>query len=439
MKDTRPLRLTRRQALFSSLIGLGPAPAQVGAQGSAALDQVSWSVSGVPADEPMQQLHAGGPSGLLGTGASGSLWALSLKGQPPRRMAEGIDPATPIATGHGRIAARMSDGELWVWAEPSGNGRTLTLPQPRAASVSVHAGLLVLPQAVIAVVAASARPADAQGHRLARFEPDRHGHWREVARSKDAVLPDARPVLVDLDRRGDGGHIAVLAGPDSRRYAHAVLGDAIEATRVLWLERHELDVLRELNLPAPHVFEDIALRPVVLPDEQHGRGLLTVRSGPDGGQLALVTADAARSQGLRLAALGDPVGGHHRWLAPTTDGRQLAAVHTPHIGGVLHVYQPKGNRLSRQRLHGDVSTHRIGAREVDLAAWVQGLLILPGQDGRRLRLLNPAADWTEVNVVTLPGRVVLTAALPDTGGLAVLLEGGQVMLVGPAARTAQRA
>ena len=38
-------------------------------------------------------------------------------------------------------------------------------------------------------------------------------------------------------------------------------------------------------------------------------GLLTVRSGPDGGQLALVTADPAQPQGLRVAALGDTVGG----------------------------------------------------------------------------------------------------------------------------------
>ncbi|WP_234413830.1 hypothetical protein [Ideonella sp. A 288] len=170
---------------------------------------------------------------------------------------------------------------------------------------------------------------------------------------------------------------------------------------MLWLERHGLDALRELNLPAPHVFEDIAPRPVVLPGAQPGRGLLTVRSGPDGGQ--------------------------------------LAAVHTPHIGGVLHVYRPEGERLTRQRLYADVSTHRIGMREVDLAAWVQGLLILPSQDGRRLRLMNPAADWTELKAVALPGRAILTAAVPDAAALAVLLDGGQVVLVGASARTAPRA
>lgn len=425
----RPCRLTRRLALFAGLVGLGTANGRLGAQTSAAPGPVAWAVRAVPADEPMRQLHAGGPSGLLGTGASGVLWALSLQGQAPRRIADGLDPATPVASGHGRIAARMSDGGLWVW-EGAAGGRAQAA---RSASVSMHAGLLILPLAVLAVVAARAGPPDPSGHRLARFEPDASGRWREVARSKDAVLPDARPVQVDLDGRGDGGHIAVLGGPDGSRYDHGVLGDAIEATRLLWLERHGLDVLRELNLPPPQVFEDIAPRPVVLPGTQAGRGLLTVRSGPDGGQLALVTSDPARPQALRLAALGDTVGGFHRWLAPTTDGRHLAAVHTPHIGGLLHVYQAAGERLTRRRLADEISTHRIGTREIDLAAWLQGLLVLPSQDGRRLRLFKPAEDWAELKSVALPGRAILTAALPDAAALAVLLDNGQPVLVGTAA------
>jgi hypothetical protein len=176
----------------------------------------------------------------------------------------------------------------------------------------------------------------------------------------------------------------------------------------------------------------------MIPGTPAGLGLLTVRSGPDGGQLALVTADPARPRGLRVAALGDTVGGYHRWLSPTTDGRHLAAVHTPHIGGVLHVYQVDGERLTRRRLHGDVSTHRIGTREIDLAAWLQGLLMLPSQDGRQLRLLNPAADWTELKAVALPRRATQTAALHDAAAFVVLLDNGEVVLAVAPARSASR-
>ena len=418
------------------LAGLGAA----GWRAVAAAQALPWTARAVPAAEPTRQLHAGGPSGLLGTGVSGDLWALSLTGQPPRRLAAGLDAATPLATGHGRIAARRAGGGLWVWED----GRVRTLP---SAGLAVHAGLLILPLAVVAVVAVvnevkaetnGARRTDPPDHRLARFEADVAGRWREVARSQDAVLPDARPLQVDLDGRGDGGHIAVLAGPDGSRYDHGVLGDGVEPTRVLWLERHGLDLLRALSLPAPHVFEDIAPRPVALPGAPGRFGLLTVRSGPDGGQLVLVTADPARQQGLQIAALGDTVGGFHRWLAPTTDGRHLLAVHTPHIGGILHVYQQEGRQLTRRRLLDDVSTHRIGSRELDISVWLRGLLVLPSQDGRRLRVLNPAAEWAEQQSVPLPARVGLATALADGSAMAVLTEDGRVWVVGPSANAPLR-
>jgi hypothetical protein len=419
--------LTRRRLLLAAL---GAAGVQAAAQTTVAAGMQSWAVRAVPVPEPMRQLHAGGPSGLLGSGVSGSLWALSLTGEAPRRIADGIDPATHMATGHGRIAARTAGGGLWVRADDGRGGGAQSVP---SAGLSAHAGLLILPLAVLAVVSGGAHAADPSGHRLARFETDAAGRWREVARSHEAVLPDARPLQIDLEGRGDGGHIVVLAGADGARYKHGVLGDAIEATRMLWLERHTLEPIRALSLPAPFVFEDIAPRPLMLPGAPARPALLTVRSGPEGGQLALVTADPQQPRSLRLAALGDGVGGFHRWWAPTSDGRHLAAVHTPHIGGVLHVYQQEGERLTRRRLSGDVSTHRIGTREIDLAAWLQGLLVLPSQDGRQLRRLNPAADWAELPAVPLPGRATLTAAVPDAAALAVLLESGEVVRVGPAA------
>ncbi|MDP3612062.1 MAG: hypothetical protein Q8R98_09440 [Rubrivivax sp.] len=400
--------------------------ATVGLTGASAAP-APWAARTLVVAEPMRLVHAGGPTGLLGIGVGGSLWALSVAGQAPRRLASELDPESRIATGHGRIAARTARGGLWVWEDE----RAITLA---SAGLALHAGLLVLPLAVVAVVNEGAGNAVTARHRVARFEPEQGATWREVARSQEAVLPDARPIQVDLDGRGDGGHIAVLAGPDDRRYAHAVLGDGIEATRVLWLERHGLQTLRSLTLPAPHVFEDIEPRPVQvhaqMPQARVAAGLLTVRSGPEGGQLALVTADLTQPQGLRLAALGDTVGGFHRWLAPTTQGRHLVAVHTPHIGGVLHVYRLEGQRLSRRRLMADVSTHAIGSRETDLAAWVEDRLVLPSQDGRLLRVLDPAADWAELFTVALPGRATMTAALADGSGVAVLLADGRVVRVG---------
>lgn len=397
--------LRRRRVL--ALLGSGGLTHRVAGGGSA------WRLRALVADEPLRRIRAGGPSAWLGLGISGALWALSAAGASPRQLVRGLHAESALATGHDRIAARTAQGELWVWED----GRATT---SRRAGLAVHAGLLILPLAVIAVVA------DGSSHRVVRFEPDAANAWREVARSTESVLADARPLLADLDGRGDGGHIVVFAGADSSRYDHGVLGDAVEATRLVWLERHRLDVLSELTLPAPFVFEDIAPRPVAW---ARGAGLLTMRSGRSGTQLVLLAADPARADRLRVAALGDSVGGRHRWLAPTTDGRRILAVHTPHIGGVLHEYRHDGERLTSRRLSGDVSTHRIGSRETDLAVWRGSLLVVPSQDGRRLRVLDAAVNWLEQVSIDLPARVVMTSAAPAERAFAVLLEDGQMFVV----------
>lgn len=370
--------------------------------------QAAWVARSIPGAEPLQQIHAGGPTGLLAVGASGALWALSASGGAATRLGDGLDSLTPLASGHGRIAARHADGGLWV----SENGR---VQRGQRNTLTPQAGLLVLPLAVIGVAAGS--------HQVLRLEPDNGQVWAVVARSVGAVLPDARPLQADLDARGDGGHLVLLAGPDNQRYPHGVLGDSIEATRMLWLERHSLEVLRELVLPAPHVLEDIAPRPVAL---GRGTALLTVRSGPQGGQLGLVAASATQPKQLQWASLGDALGTPKRWMAPTTDGTRILAVHTPHIGGVLHEYRVEGQRLVSRTVANNVSTHRIGSRELDLAVWIGRSLVVPQQNGRALRVLDAAAAWAEVASIALPARVAMTTALPGGQGVAALLDDGRV-------------
>lgn len=369
----------------------------------------------LPAPEPVVQVAAGGPSGVLAIGAQGVLYALDLGGGRAKALALGVDPDTPLAVGHGRIAARRQDGALWVM-DASGTSAS------SAGALAPGAGLLILPLAVVGVEAEGPR------HRLVRLEPSGAGVWTRVARSTVDVLPDARPLLADLDGRGDGGHVVVLAGPDAERYRHGVLGDAVEATRLCVLERHSLNELRELTLAAPHVFEDIAPRRVALGSRE---GLLTVRAGPQGGQLVLVDADPLAPSSLRIAASGPALGTINRWMSPTTDGRRWLAVHTPHIGGVVHEYRQQGRELLATRWLDGVSNHTIGSRRLDLAAWLGPWLLMPDQRQRRLVLLDGRTGWRQAHVWSLPSRLVATASLVDAQGVLILHEDGRVTVARP--------
>lgn len=381
--------ITRRQWIaFTSLAMIAPRAR------SAAPAAASWTVRRLPSSAPLRQIRPGEARTLLAAGADGTLWSYPPH-DVPRLLATDLDFTTPVGTGYGLIAARTRDGGLLVNAD--GRNRI-------AGSVGLApgAGLLMLPFAVVGIVA------DGPHGRVVRFEPGAKG-WTESDRSDESVVPDARPILAALDRgtgEGEPGEVVVLGGPDATRYDHGVLGDRIEATRMLWLDRHTLRTLRELTLPAPYVFEDIAPRAVTT---AQGVALLTMRSGGSGTRLALVAADPADAKRLRLAAIGDPIGGPHRWLAPTTDGRHLMGVHTPHVGGVLHAYDLDGDRLAATPIAGGVANHRIGTRELDLAVWSGTTLIVPSQDGRRLRVFDAAQRWSEQPSIDLPSPVVMTA------------------------------
>jgi hypothetical protein len=115
-------------------------------------------------------------------------------------------------------------------------------------------------------------------------------------------------------------------------------------------------------------------------------------------------------------------------MAATTDGRRLLAVHTPHIGGALHEYVREANALRGRRIAGAYSTHALGSRELDLAAWAGGALVLPGQDRRTLHVL--AVDtWSQRSVYALPQPVVATRAWRSgarPGAVALLADGSVV-------------
>jgi hypothetical protein len=373
----------------------------------------SGATVALQAPVPMAQLHVNAQGMLFGLSTQGELWQLDAAGW--RRAGAGLDPAAPLASGHGRVVGRSRDGGLWV----SEGGRVSMQRQPLLAP---QAGLLVLAFAVIAVAAA----ADGRSY-LVRLEST-PGGWRESARSAHEVLPDARPLQFDPDGRGSdaNGHVVVFASPDAERYRHGVLGDAVEPRSILLLERHGLEPMAGLELPAPYVFEDIAPRAIAW---RGRRALLTVRAGLQGAQLAVV-ARSGNGNRFELAALGEPIGTRHRWLSPSSDGVRLWAVHTPHLGGVVQRYRSDGDRLVGEVVGHGVSNHALGERELDVSVWTERAWVLPTQDRRSLRFFDLGSDSAvpRQRDVALAQPVVQLARWSRQGeqGVAVLHPDGSV-------------
>ena len=172
-------------------------------------------------------------------------------------------------------------------------------------------------------------------------------------------------------------------------------------------------------------------------------------------EIILVEADTARGAalvvfGLRAAAHAAPgasaglslvelarspsIGTAFRWLNPAGfadfdgDGRlDIASVTTPHIGGVLTLYHFRPPQLVPFARATDVSNHRYGQLEQQLAAVVK-------QPGRRPTVLVPDMQHTALQALRwdAPGQwsrldepVALRARIeritPLAGGACVLL------------------
>jgi hypothetical protein len=222
----------------------------------------------------------------------------------------------------------------------------------------------------------------------ARFIP------RFKARNKPFAIPDAR-VAISTGPIGE----AWLIRP-TRRYDHAVLGDAIEAGGLAVANSRGRRIIYELDKDS--VFEDRMARLVDL-DGDGTPEIVTVHSYPDSGAALAVYGLKNDELIVRLAqtrAIGHP----HRWLNPLAaadfdgDGRiEIAWVETPHIGGVLKVARLYGHGENRAlepfaELAG-FSNHARGSRELfggttfDWNGDGRPDLILPSADRKRIRVV----------------------------------------------------
>lgn len=176
------------------------------------------------------------------------------------------------------------------------------------------------------------------------------------------------------------------------RYAHGVLGDAIEAT-----ELHTTTVggqFISLTLDAQHVFEDIAPRLADL-DGDGNNEIITIRSHQNkGGQIAVYGTTQAQPNRLSLVASTPYIGKSYRWLAPVgiadfnSDGAMdIAYVDRPHLAKILRVWSYTPTGLQQIAQQSGLTNHSIGHNFI-----TGGVLDCKGQSS----MITVNSDWSRV-------------------------------------------
>ena len=189
---------------------------------------------------------------------------------------------------------------------------------------------------------------------------------------------------------------ASYADPTTR-YAHGVLGDAVEwgALRLTVSDGTRI----KITLPETLVFEDTAPRLADL-DGDGAPEVIVVESSLDrGARLAVYGAKG------RIAATPH-IGQRNRWLAPVGvadldgDGRvEIAYIDRPHLAKTLRIWRYVDGTLRHVADHPGLTNHKIG--------WY----FIPGglrDCGNGIEMILSSADWSAILAARLKGGRVTT-------------------------------
>lgn len=210
---------------------------------------------------------------------------------------------------------------------------------------------------------------------------------------------------------------AQYAGPTDR-YAHGILGDAIEFSALeivtdgadgttLTHNAVKREARYEIRLPLDRVFEDVAPRLIDL-DGDGGPEVIVVETQIDtGAQLAIYDETG------KIAATPH-IGRTNRWLAPIGaadldgDGHmEIAYIDRPHLAKTLRVWRFKDGALSEIAAGAGLTNHRIGER--DIAGGIRDC-------GNGPEMITADANWSQIIATRLvDGQLQATAIGPHDG------------------------
>jgi len=219
-----------------------------------------------------------------------------------------------------------------------------------------------------------------------------------------------------------GADIASAAyGEPTDRYPHGALGDRIEYGTLNVVAANGSS--HSVRLEDGSVFEDIAPRLADIDGDGQREAWVIRANARDGARLeAYAIVDGA----LALRFQGPAIGLGFRWLNPVAiadfdgDGRNEAAyVETPHIGGILTILEPIGERLEIVTRQTGYSNHAIGSTRLDLAAALDvdgdgaAEIILPNQVRDRMAVVSFSGGrlierWRSARTAGIAGGVIAT-------------------------------
>ena len=190
---------------------------------------------------------------------------------------------------------------------------------------------------------------------------------------------------------------------ETTRYAHGILGDAIEFGTLV-METAAGDVT--VTLPQTHVFEDVAPRLVDIDADGAFEVLVVESSITEGARVAIYDGTGT------VKAATPHIGQSNRWYSPVGvadldgDGHvEVAYVDRPHLAKTLRIWRYDDGAFDEVAAAGGVTNHRIGER--DIAGGVRDC-------GEGPEMVLASGNWAQLLAVAFNGDFAVTVIGDDT-------------------------
>ncbi|MEL6620278.1 MAG: VCBS repeat-containing protein [Pseudomonadota bacterium] len=189
-----------------------------------------------------------------------------------------------------------------------------------------------------------------------------------------------------------GGVVSAEYADPTDRYAHGILGDAIEWGTLIAIDGAGAPV--RFTLPQDHVFEDVAPRLTDVDGDGDMEVIVVETDVTAGGALAVYDTTGKVTETPHI-------GTRNRWLAPVGaadldgDGTvEIAYVDRPHLAKTLRIWRFANGTLTEVAALPGLTNHRIGER--DIAGGIRTC-------GNGPEMILATGNWAELVAVSWGG------------------------------------
>lgn len=210
--------------------------------------------------------------------------------------------------------------------------------------------------------------------------------------------------LVALSGAANADVTAARYTEPTTRYAHGILGDAIEfGALVMTVDGAEVT----LRLPETHVFEDVAPRLIDIDLDGTHEVMVVETKITEGARISIYNGAG------ELVAATPHIGRSNRWYSPVgaadLDGDglvEVAFIDRPHLAKTLRVWRYDNGDFTEVAATADMTNHRIG--EADIAGGIRDC-------GDGPEMIVATGNWTRLLAVRFDGELTATDIGPHTG------------------------